>query len=65
MEYEESKAKAAVLLDSLIQSFSTDDDLLLDKKTLHETFEHIFKIAYEAGRRDGIDLALSESQKNK
>lgn len=65
MEYEESKAKAEVLLDSLIQSFSVNDRVMVDEKILRTTFEHVFNRAYECGKRDGIEFALAEVQKNK
>lgn len=65
MEYEESKAKATVLLDSLIQSFSTNGNVTVDEKTLRTTFETIFTAAYESGKRDGIEFVLTEAQKNK
>ena len=65
MEREETKAKAEVLLNSLIQSFSTNGNVTVDEKILRTTFENIFTGAYEAGKRDGIEFALTESQKEK
>lgn len=65
MEYNESKAKAAVILDSLISSFSKDGQITVSEEILQSTFENIFTGAYEAGKRDGIEFVLMEAQKNK
>lgn len=65
MEYEESKAKAAVILDSLISSFTVNGKITVDEEILRSTFENIFTGAYEAGKRDGIEFVLLEAQKNK
>ena len=65
MEYEESKAKAAVILDSLISSFAINGKITVDEEILRSTFENIFTGAYESGKRDGIEFVLTEIQKNK
>lgn len=65
MEYKESKAKAAGMVDSLVSSFSNNGQVIVSQEILRSTFENIFDGAYNAGKRDGIEFVLAEAQKNK
>lgn len=62
MEYEESKAKAKVMLDSLIRSFSENGKITVSEEILRTTFENIFTGSYEAGKRDGIEFTLDKTK---
>lgn len=62
MEYDDSKAKAAVILNSLISSFSNNGQITVSEEILRTTFENIFTGAYEAGKRDGIKFTLDKTK---